>query len=560
MRLTLLLIAATTALSAWAQHLPFPDYAGDDARTLRVALRAGDAGVHFALGPYTYDDVDTLVRAARAAGFADSWRERDDLERLRARLGVAPLRTAPDRGGLRGWLGSTFYRRAGYAVSVDKPGLTLRVNPVLDVSAGEQSGSGGRGGVVVQNTRGLTLWADVDDRVSFQTTFYENQARLPSWAREWRAAYDDRVPGVGFYKDYDAILFDADDAVDYFQATGEVGVRLTDHIHFRLGHGNPRLGIGDRSLLLDDFADPYLYAQLDTRVWKLHYRNVYAQLQDGVQSTTRIARKFMVAHTVSVALTSSWEVGLTEQTVFARDGGFDAQYLNPIILYRAVEQDNGSPDNAMLGAHTNVRLGRSGVVYGQLLFDEFKFDELFGGDGWWGNKYAWQLGWRGFDVGGAVGLDLGVEYNRVRPFTYAHRFPSISYTHYSQPLAHPWGASLEELRVRASKQFSTRWRVRAVATLMQQGDIDAPPRPHGGANVLFNNNARARDYGYEVADAPAVTRLHLQTTLEYLPAHGATVFARYDLYDVNSDRVGGFSQHGVRVGVTLNAIRRSSLF
>ena len=64
---------------------------------------------------------------------------------------------------------------------------------------------------------------------------------------------------------------------------------------------------------------------------------------------------------------------------------------------------------------------------------------------WWGNKIGTQLGVKYVDALSIANLDLQVEWNRVRPFTYSH-FDSVgSYTHYNQPLAHPRGGNFNEL-------------------------------------------------------------------------------------------------------------------
>ena len=52
-----------------------------------------------------------------------------------------------------------------------------------------------------------------------------------------------------------------------------------------------------------------------------------------------------------------------------------------------------------------------------------------------------QLGAKYIDAFGIKNLDLQLEYNRVRPFTYSHRDSVANYTHYNQPLAHPLGAN-----------------------------------------------------------------------------------------------------------------------
>jgi hypothetical protein len=42
-------------------------------------------------------------------------------------------------------------------------------------------------------------------------------------------------------------------------------------------------------------------------------------------------------------------------------------------------------------------------------------------------------------------LDATLEFNVVKPYTYAHRTNATNYTHFNQPLAHPLGANFREL-------------------------------------------------------------------------------------------------------------------
>ena len=558
--------------------VPYTPIAGEEDDALRLLVRdGGRSGVHAALQPLTHADVGRLVAVADSVEAPLHWASAATLERVRVRLGqVRNVDRDTLRGGLGGWARRNFYRTRGYAIDVGKGGFRFRANPVLELRTGRQTDGGGYNFL---NTRGVRLMGTVDDRVYFQTAIYENQEGLRSYGREWRRAYANQVPGVGFYKDFDPILYDLDDAVDYIQATGEVGFRLTRHIHARLGHGSPHVGLGERSAILGAFADPFFYAQIDTRVGRFHYRNLYAQLQDGRQSAGRVERKFLVAHTLSLQLARNWEFGLTEQTVVKREGGgFDVQYLNPVILYRAVEQDNGSPDNALIGFHSNLILGRTALLYGQFLFDELKFDELFiNGDKWWANKWSLQLGGRYVDAFGAAGLTVGAEVNAVRPFTYGHRFEGISFTHYNQPLAHPWGASLSEVIVGAEQWISPRWRARARFTRLRQDDIGYAPtppgaairRPHIGANVLFDNDLRGTvtidseefgDYGYTIAGSVPVTRQLASITVQHVPFPGAVLEAGYEYYRRAPTSGEALTQHGFHVGLSLNAWSRPVLF
>ena len=54
-----------------------------------------------------------------------------------------------------------------------------------------------------------------------------------------------------------------------------------------------------------------------------------------------------------------------------RSDQFELHYLTPIIFYRAVEQDLGSPDNAFIGLDYKINFFETAQVYGQFLLDEF---------------------------------------------------------------------------------------------------------------------------------------------------------------------------------------------
>src|SRR5690606_25694881 len=121
-------------------------------------------------------------------------------------------------------------------------------------------------------------------------------------------------------------------------------------------------------------------------------------------------------------------IGLFESVVFGRKNHFEFSYLNPVIFYRSIEQQNGSPDNAMVGLDAKANVAKKLQFYGQLLLDEFKLSEIKAGNGWWANKWGYQLGAKYIDAFGVNNLDLQVEHNRVRPFTYSHRDSVSTYT------------------------------------------------------------------------------------------------------------------------------------
>ena len=158
-----------------------------------------------------------------------------------------------------------------------------------------------------------------------------------------------------------------------------------------------------------------------------------------------IGKKYAVIHHLDVNIAKWLNVGLFESIVFGRKDHFDFSYLNPVIFYRSIEQQNGSDDNALAGMDLKANVAKRFQFYGQLLLDEFKLSEIKNNRGWWANKFGMQMGVKYIDALGIKNLDLQLEHNRVRPFTYSHRDSVANYTHYNQPLAHPLMENFKEV-------------------------------------------------------------------------------------------------------------------
>jgi hypothetical protein len=209
-----------------------------------------------------------------------------------------------------------------------------------------------------------------------------------------------------------------------------------------------------------------------------------------------LGKKYAALHHLDLAVTKWLNVGLFEGIVFGRRDRFEFGYLNPVIFYRSIEQQNGSIDNAVAGLDAKANVANHFQFYGQLLIDEFKLSELR--RKWWGNKFAYQLGVKYIDAFGISNLDLQAEWNRVRPFTYSHNDSIADYSHQNQPLAHPLGANFNEMIGIARFQPAPKWLIQAKGIYYKQGrDTGATSV---GSNIFLPNVLRTRDYGYEVGE------------------------------------------------------------
>jgi hypothetical protein len=149
------------------------------------------------------------------------------------------------------------------------------------------------------------------------------------------------------------------------------------------------------------------------------------------------------------------------------------------------------------GLDFKANIAHTFQVYGQLLLDEFKLSEIKANDGWWANKYGFQLGAKYIDAFKVKNLDLQLEYNQVRPFTYSHRDSVANYTHYNQPLAHPLMANFKEVIGIARYQPAPKWLVQAKAIFYKQG-LDSNAISYG-SNIFLPSVPpyRVSDYGFK---------------------------------------------------------------
>jgi hypothetical protein len=260
-------------------------------------------------------------------------------------------------------------------------------------------------------------------------------------------------------------------------------------------------------------------------VWKLNYQNLFAELTAQKKNADQVyPKKYFALHHLSLDVTPNFNVGVFESEVFGSNSGrFELQYLNPIIFYRAIEQQVGSADNALLGLDFKWNIKHTAQLYGQLVLDEFKLSEIRAGNGWWANKQAFQLGGKYIDVAGIRNLDLQLEFNYIRPYTYQHVDFYTSYTHYNQPLAHPMGANLTEILGVLSYQPLPRLTLVGKAFYTEQGlDYVNPDNPSAGilnfgGNPLFSYNTRVKEYGNTIGQGNKSQLLHADFTATYQP-------------------------------------------
>lgn len=383
-----------------------------------------------------------------------------------------------------------FYTTPASLYEVHIKDFDLVINPLIQVSISKESGNDQ---TLYQNTRGVSIRARLANKIGFYSSITDNQEKTPLYVRDFVAARK-AVPGAGFYKDFKV------GGYDYFDARGYFTFNVTRYIDVAFGYDRNFIGNGFRSLYLSDFGNSNLFLKLNTRIWRFNYQNLFMELHnaDNRIGDKLIGKKYAAMHHLDMNVTKWLNIGLFEGVIFGRQNRFDFGYLNPIIFYRSIEQQNGSFDNSVVGLDFKANLKKKIQVYGQLLLDEFNLTEIKAGNGWWANKFGIQVGAKYIDAFGIPNLDLQVEHNRVRPFTYSHNDSVANYTHYNQPLAHPLGANFSEFIGIARYQPAPKWLVQGKLIYYTQGR-DSSAQSYG-SNIFYPNIPpfRTGDYGYSI--------------------------------------------------------------
>jgi hypothetical protein len=377
------------------------------------------------------------------------------------------------------------------------------------------------------NTRGFLVTGYLGKNFAFATTFYETQAKVPLWINDY-VSLRDVMPGQGMVKPF------GNGAWDYGNASGYISWSPSKFFNFQLGHGKQFWGDGYRSLILSDFSLYHPYIMLDVQFWKIKYLVMYSEFThpDAVLYNTSgdpiYARKYSTMHYLSFTPRKRWDISFFETIVWqSADSnvyrGFDPNYLNPIIFFQPIEYNLGSGDNVLMGLNLRFIVLKGFALYSQFVIDEFKYSEMISGKGWSGNKYAWQLGGKAFDVFGVNGLNLQTEFNLIRPYTYSHYTLVENYSNAKEPLAHPSGANIKEV-VAIAKYNWNRLYFNA-KYIWSAGGLDTAGL-NFGKNIFLSYLTAPNEYGNYTTQGLYTTLNQLDLSVSYLlnPATNANFF------------------------------------
>lgn len=379
----------------------------------------------------------------------------------------------------------------------EKNSMSLTLSPIINIGAGIEKNDSSSNSIN-EIAFGLSSQLLFGEKWTGEFSFLADKSNYPKHLVSILES-EQSGNGYGYFKNSSSM---------YYQ--GYLNYEASDIFNFQAGMGKHFIGDGYRSLFLSDYSSSYPYFKATATFWKIKYMALYSNhfdIRNSNGSFSDYRHKFAATHYLSYNATKWLNIGFFESIVWQAQEdnyyrGIDINYLNPIIFLRPVEYFQGSADNALLGGGLKLRIKKKYIFYSQLLLDEFLLSELRANNGWWGNKYGVQAGFKTHYLFGINNLSLQVEMNNVRPFTYSYfeqptQLNTLqNYGHSNQSLAHPLGANFKEVFGKISLN-KKRWIFEAQSTVARIGTDTN--QFSVGQNIYQPYNNREQDYGYNTA-------------------------------------------------------------
>ena len=469
---------------------------------------------HTASKPFVYDEV---------AKYYDFKAEKDALQK-----------------DAKTWAGKKLWNE--HLVELQGKDYWFSIDPIFDFQVGKDTDADFSS--TYNNTRGFMVQGGLGKKFNFYASVFESQGRFADYVNRYseslKAFGPDPaiIPGRGIAKRFKS------DSYDYPVAEAYLSYAPAKFINIQFGHGKNFIGDGYRSLLMSDVASPHPFLKLNTKFWKIKYTNTWMWLKDvrpEAVNDKAFLSKYMANHYLSWNVSKRLNIGLFESVVWtnSNDRGFDVNYLNPIIFYRAIEFETGQgAGNAILGASAKYKWNDNINVYSQFVLDEFSLSDVKAGEKSWKNKFGYQLGVKYFNAFKVNNLMLQMEYNRVRPYTYSHNTMVLNYGHNNQSMAHLWGANFSEA-ILIGRYHYKRWFGNAKLIFGTRGlDFNNGTDDFSyGGDIYRNYNERPFDTGVKIGQGlkTKIFNGNLQAGYVINPASNLKVFTDITFRNFNPD-------------------------
>jgi hypothetical protein len=228
-----------------------------------------------------------------------------------------------------------------------------------------------------------------------------------------------------FNSDHDSSKF-FDETIGYLSAE-------FDYIKFKIGRDRVNIGYGNSKIIMDNYFPSMDYFSLQLNYSILNFSFIHGKLlgkQSEIVSKISgrqrvINDKYIAYHRLGLNFSKHFQLGVGETIIYA-NRNIDLSYVNPFNFYKSAEHANQDRDNSMLffDFKNNSFVGLT--LFATLLIDDVDFTKM--GTDWYGNKFIYDFGASYEPFPQSFPLTIGLQYLRIDPYVYAHRFEDNAYT------------------------------------------------------------------------------------------------------------------------------------
>lgn len=203
-----------------------------------------------------------------------------------------------------------------------------------------------------------------------------------------------------------------------------------------------------------DSVNSYYAAGIPSR---FGYRTIYRQ-------------KYLAAQMLEASVANGVDIAVGESEVY---GGRNPEllYLIPGMFYFAAEHYTGDEDNKQLFGSIDINALKNYNFYMTLFLDEFSVSEFTLTDRQ-RNQLGFTLGARSYDLV-YPNTDILVEYTRINPWAYNHKFPDATYQSHLYDLGHWIGQNADNLYLEANYRPFRNLRLGVHFESMRKGAMDS---------------------------------------------------------------------------------------
>lgn len=244
------------------------------------------------------------------------------------------------------------------------------------------------------------------------------------------------------------LQFGDDKAADFDESVAYITFK---HKYFYLLYGRDynQWGVGHRgNLMLSTNAPIYDQIKFVVQYWRFKITHITAAIQ-YVPPAARGSIKsvypidvYWAGNRFEFYFGKGIQIGFAESIIYG-NRSLQIGYLNPLAFFKSIEHYYGDRDNGAISFDATWRILPGIKIYGEWFIDDIITTEL--GSDWFGNKFGYQAGIFIVDPLNLPGLDVLVEYTRVKPYVYGHSVDDYNkYKHYDTILGHYIGSNSDD--------------------------------------------------------------------------------------------------------------------